>query len=158
MTNKKQQPKKLKQQWKGCGKTAVAEANVVLQSPVAAESSIRTITVFDYDDVLKSGTAVPESSEHTALPGKLEVHEAFCVGGETGILAYFRYGNMVVTAVGDDGHWKVAHVMHMAWFPETVKAMLGLAVAASDSRPAHQKRAFDPGIYDDDYEPIPNGG
>lgn len=48
------------------------------------------------------------------LPFKVEV-DAWCVGGEEGIIAFFFHGRYLCEAHGDDGHWWLSGYMDMYW-------------------------------------------
>lgn len=59
------------------------------------------------------------------LPEKLEV-EAFCVGGNEGIYAFFNHPenhNLVVCCDGDDGHWWVTRIINKYWLKGFLMAL-----------------------------------
>ena len=53
---------------------------------------------------------------------KYEV-EAWCVGGEYGILAYFIKDHRIYEAHGDDGHWWLSGGFDLSWLLEIVKVL-----------------------------------
>ncbi len=80
------------------------------------------IKVTDYSDA-RHGTA-PWHYDKNNPPWTKEYNvEAYCVGGEEGILAYFIIDDMLYTARGDDGHWWLAGVTSIHWIPEMVEAI-----------------------------------
>jgi len=67
------------------------------------------IKVWDYSGILEGDHLV-----NTEEPTGFEV-DAWCVGGEEGILAYFYYQNKFCIANGDDGHWRLMYTCHKDW-------------------------------------------
>lgn len=55
-------------------------------------------------------------------PKKYNV-DAYCVGGEYGILAFFTIDDMFYQAHGDDGHWQVIYVCHVNWISKIKKTV-----------------------------------
>lgn len=51
--------------------------------------------------------------------------DAYCVAGDTGILAYFLYDGWFCMARGDDGYWQLMYRCHLAW-AESIKDTLNL--------------------------------
>ncbi len=72
------------------------------------------ITVYDYQKHM------PEWEK--LQPIKHEV-EAWCVGGDEGIRAFFFIDNMFCTAGGDDGHWWLVDICDKAWLKEIKEAI-----------------------------------
>lgn len=79
------------------------------------------ITVYDYHDAFHGRQRYLPPSENFK-PVKYEV-EAWCVGGDTGIRAFFFIDNMFCTADGDDGHWWLVSACHNAWLKEIKEAI-----------------------------------
>jgi len=75
------------------------------------------ITVYDYDDAMHGGHPSKDFK-----PVKYEV-EAWCVGGDTGIKAFFFVDNMFCMADGDDGHWWLITRCHKDWLGEVKEAI-----------------------------------
>ena len=73
------------------------------------------ITVYDYSD------------KHYNKDNPLEVKrfdvEAFCVGGDEGVRAYFYQGDLLYEADGDDGHWWLGGVISCGWIKEMIEAL-----------------------------------
>lgn len=88
------------------------------------------ITVYDYP------------RDDTAPPEKIDV-EAWCVGGEAGVRAYFFWNGLFCTAVGDDGHWRLVTRMAPRWVDECTQAMLALQVEYETRLKRKSKRKFD---------------
>jgi hypothetical protein len=62
-------------------------------------------------------------AEFKESPLKIEA-DAFCVGGECGVAAFFiNDGDRLIFAAGDDGNWWVADVCHKAWLPKIKEAI-----------------------------------
>jgi len=81
------------------------------------------ITVWDYKDNIHGHTHhIPKDFK----PVKYEV-EAWCVGGEEGIKAFFFVDNMICMADGDDGHWWLVDRFHMHWIQEISEAVQAIA-------------------------------
>lgn len=81
----------------------------------------KRIKVWDYAGILKGNGTAPWHVarywvEHNEIedPIGLEV-DAWCVGGETGILAYFYYEDYFCVAHGDDGHWWLMYICSKDW-------------------------------------------
>lgn len=75
------------------------------------------ITVYDYDDNIHGGHA-----SKGFKPVKYEV-EAWCVGGDYGIRAFFFIDDMFCTADGDDGGWWLVNSCHRDWLKEIKEAI-----------------------------------
>jgi len=79
------------------------------------------IKVWDYAGIFKgNGTAPWHVARYWAEHGETEDPvgfevDAWCVGGEEGILAYFYYENRFCIAHGDDGHWWLMYTCHKDW-------------------------------------------
>jgi len=92
------------------------------------------ITVWDYQDNMHAGSNhVPENFE----PVKYEV-EAWCVGGDLGIKAFFFIDNRICMADGDDGAWWLVDAFHMHWIHEIEETIH--AVAEEERKLAKTKR------------------
>lgn len=51
---------------------------------------------------------------------------AYCVGGSTGILAYFEHPTMpnwICIAKGDDGHWSLSDIIDKYWIKYIIKEL-----------------------------------
>lgn len=81
------------------------------------------ITVWDYDKAFYGGA--PHNREASEIPTKYEV-EAWCVGGEEGILAYFYIDDSLCVAHGDDGHWWFVWRCHKQWLPRIQKTVASI--------------------------------
>jgi hypothetical protein len=82
------------------------------------------ITVWDYEDKLH-GITFPANNRKQIKPGYpigYEV-EAWCVGGDEGIKAFFFIDNMFCMANGDDGHWWFVDRCHENWLEEIKDAI-----------------------------------
>jgi hypothetical protein len=77
------------------------------------------ITVYDYNDAIHGRTFGRPSLEN---PVKYEV-EAWCVGGDEGMKAFFFVGDMLCMADGDDGHWWLVDTCHKHWLKEIKEAI-----------------------------------
>ena len=54
----------------------------------------------------------------------VEYHvNAYCVGGEDGIQAYWTQDGMLYIANGDDGLWWLTGIFCASWTPETIAAL-----------------------------------
>jgi hypothetical protein len=80
------------------------------------------ITVWDYTNAIHGGTTPVTKKEDV---GEYEV-DAWCVGGEEGIKAYFYMGNLFCTAHGDDGHWWLVGRMGKQWVKEMKKVVAAI--------------------------------
>ncbi len=78
------------------------------------------ITVYDYNDNIHGGHAPKDFK-----PVKYEV-EAWCVGGDEGIRAFFFIGDMFCTADGDDGHWWLVNRCSKGWLKEIKEAIVAV--------------------------------
>jgi hypothetical protein len=78
-----------------------------------------SITVYDYDDALHGRNFSKSLLEN---PSKYEV-EAWCVGGDEGIKAFFFVDDKLCMADGDDGHWWLVDVCHKGWLKEIREAI-----------------------------------
>lgn len=74
------------------------------------------ITVYDY----KNNMHLPLNK--STKPVRYDV-EAWCVGGDEGIRAFFLINDMFCTANGDDGHWWLTDVCNKAWLKEIKEAI-----------------------------------
>jgi len=77
----------------------LAEIKTIL---VNERSTKRHIKVYNYN--IKSLPRI----------GLIEV-EAYCVGGDEGIMAFFFYNDLFCIAEGDDGHWWLTSIMDKGW-------------------------------------------
>ena len=86
------------------------------------------ITVFDYTDATHNSPIALYDKEDP--PNVVEyIVNAWCVGGETGVRAYFTLGSkpgLLFTAHGDDGHWWLDNVIAIRWLPEMMEAMTAI--------------------------------
>lgn len=71
------------------------------------------ITVWDYNNAMDGWTIPPDGFE----PVKYEVN-AWCVGGEYGIKAFFFIERLFCEADGDDGAWCLKSAYDKAWLGE----------------------------------------
>ena len=85
------------------------------------------IRVYDYHDAMH-GTAPWNAlgSTTTEEPDVFDV-EAWCVGGEKGIRAFFIIDEILYCASGNDGHWWLVERMHKSWLPK-IKTVLDEAI------------------------------
>ena len=90
------------------------------------------ITVWDYEDNIHGGHASKDYK-----PVKYEV-EAWCVGGDEGVKAYFFVDNRICVANGDDRGWWLVDRFHMHWIHEIEEAVH--AIAGEEIRLAKTKR------------------
>ena len=74
------------------------------------------IRVYDYHDA-KHGT-MPWSGNNSSKEPEVYDVEAWCVGGPTGIRAFFLMDDTMYCASGDDGHWWLVERMHKQWIPK----------------------------------------
>ena len=75
----------------------------------------KLITVYDYHGAM-NGSA-PWNYKPGEHVDKYEVN-AWCVGGEEGIIAFFFIGNTLCEARGDDGHWWLLGTCHKDWLKQ----------------------------------------
>lgn len=80
------------------------------------------ITVFDYSDARHNSSARHYDKNNPPEVVEYSV-EAWCVGGDEGVRAYWVQDSKLYTAHGDDGHWWLDGTIAVAWAPEMVKAM-----------------------------------
>jgi hypothetical protein len=70
-------------------------------------------------------------NSRTAPPGKFEV-DAWCVGGATGIIAYFVQDGTLYEAHGDDGHWWLVGEMHYHWLEKIQEVVAAVEISKQD--------------------------
>jgi len=87
------------------------------------------ITVWDYNDAIHGGQHFEKGLKEK--PVKYEV-DAWCVGGNYGIKAFFFIKNMLCMADGDDGHWWMVDSCHMNWVSEIKEAIECIAKEEAD--------------------------
>ncbi|KKL21107.1 hypothetical protein LCGC14_2448760 [marine sediment metagenome] len=80
------------------------------------------ITVYDYHDAIHGSYF---NRKPDIEPVKYEV-EAWCVGGDYGIRAFFFIGDMFCTADGDDGHWWLVNRCSKGWLKEIKEAIVAV--------------------------------
>jgi len=80
------------------------------------------ITVFDYADARHGSAACHYNFLHPPKVKTYEV-EAWCVGGDTGVRAYWVQEERLFVAHGDDGHWWLDSVIGANWVSEMLEAM-----------------------------------
>lgn len=73
------------------------------------------IDVWDYNNTVHGGRIAKE-------PVKYKV-DAWCVGGDEGIRAFFFIDEYFCVAEGDDGHWWIISVCHVDWLEEIKEAI-----------------------------------
>jgi len=78
------------------------------------------ITVYDWDHKLPG---VGNFKGHPKNPSTKYEVEAWCVGGEDGIKAFFFLDNMLCMADGDDGDWWLVDSCHKDWLKEIKEAI-----------------------------------
>jgi hypothetical protein len=81
-----------------------------------------TITVYDYSNARHGADARHYDKNNPPEVKKFDV-EAFCVGGNEGVKAYFYQGDLLYEADGDDGHWWLTGVIHCDWLREIIDAL-----------------------------------
>ena len=82
------------------------------------EKGFCDIKVWDYTGIPKAAPRQPLGEQ----PVCLEV-DAWCVGGEDGILAYFCHDGKFCIAHGDDGHWQLMYACDEGWKEEIQEAV-----------------------------------
>lgn len=86
------------------------------------------ITVYDYSDASHNASA--RHYDKNDPPNVVEYTvNAWCVGGDCGVRAYFTLGSkpgVLFVAHGDDGHWWLDSVIAVRWMPEMIKAMTAI--------------------------------
>ena len=73
----------------------------------------------------KERITVENYSHDGMTPQRMEV-DAFCVGGNDGVRAYFVHPDnpkWIVLADGDDGNWWYVSVIDRYWIPAMIKAL-----------------------------------
>ena len=82
------------------------------------------ITVFDYSDATHNASATHYNKDDP--PEIIEYNvEAYCVGGDEGVRAYWVQNRCMYTAHGDDGHWWLTSVIALGWVEEMIEALEG---------------------------------
>ena len=80
------------------------------------------ITVYDYSDARHNASA--RHYDKGSPPEVVEFNvEAYCVGGDEGVRAYWVQDKRLYIAHGDDGHWWLDSVIAVHWAPEMIEAM-----------------------------------
>jgi hypothetical protein len=80
------------------------------------------ITVFDYHDATHNASARQYDKNNPSKVIEYNV-EAYCVGGDTGIFAYWIDGDRMFYANGDDGHFWLVGVVNKHWLKEMIEAL-----------------------------------
>ena len=81
------------------------------------------ITVFDYSDARHNASATHYDKDNP--PDVVEYNvEAYCVGGDTGVRAYWIQDKRMYTAHGDDGFWSLTNVISIGWIQDMADAMI----------------------------------
>jgi len=80
------------------------------------------ITVYDYSDARHNASARHYDKNHPPEVVEFNV-EAWCVGGDEGVKAYWVQDDRLYTAHGDDGHWWLNSVTSVNWAPGMIEAM-----------------------------------
>lgn len=79
------------------------------------------IIVWDYYDAIHGGSHALKDFK----PVRYDV-EAWCVGREEGIKAFFFVDNTICMADGDDGDWWMVDRFHMHWIHEIKDAIIAI--------------------------------
>ena len=82
-------------------------------------------------------TVYDHRSTSCGPPIKLEV-DAWCVGGDTGIIAYFVQDGLVHEAHGDDGNWWLVGAIDWKWLEELQRVVSSVEVSKKDKRRKHR--------------------
>jgi len=80
------------------------------------------ITVFDYSDATHNASARHYDKDNPPKVVEYNV-EAYCVGGDEGVRAYFIKDGCLYSAHGDDGHWWLTSIIGLGWVPEMIEAL-----------------------------------
>jgi hypothetical protein len=80
------------------------------------------ITVYDYSDARHNASATHYDKNNPPEVVEFNV-EAWCVGGDEGVQAYWVQNEQLYIADGDDGHWWLNGVISVYWVPGMIKAM-----------------------------------
>ena len=80
------------------------------------------ITVYDYSDARHNASATHYDKDN---PPEIEEYnvEAWCVGGDEGIFAYWIDGDTMYYANGDDGHWWLEGIVNKHWLKEMIECL-----------------------------------
>lgn len=78
------------------------------------------ITVWDYHGA-RNGAA-PWHYQKGTDAFKFEV-DAYCVGGKAGVRAFWKEGDIMYEAHGDDGYWYLVGVISVYWVPGMIESM-----------------------------------
>ncbi len=81
------------------------------------------ITVYDYSDARHNASASHYDKNNPPEVVQFDV-EAWCVGGDEGVQAYWVQDGRMYTAHGDDGHWWLDSVIAEAWVPEIIETLI----------------------------------
>jgi hypothetical protein len=82
------------------------------------------ITVYDYSDARHNASA--RQYDKTNPPEVVEFNvEAWCVGGDCGVRAYWVQEGSLFMAHGDDGHWWLDSTIATRWATDMIDAMKG---------------------------------
>ena len=79
------------------------------------------IKIYDYKNVMR--LSLPAGTKPEEIPPVKYNVDAWCVGGDEGIRAFFFLNDKFCTANGDDGHWWLVNTCHKNWFVEIKEAM-----------------------------------
>ena len=80
------------------------------------------ITVYDYSGARFGASNWQIAKYLKQEPVKYDV-DAYCVGGDEGIQAYWVQDNTLYIANGDDGHWWLIGIVGTSWTLETIAAL-----------------------------------
>ena len=83
------------------------------------------ITVYDYSDARHNASARHYNKNRPPEVVEFNV-EAYCVGGDTGVRAYWVQDKRLYMAHGDDGHWWLTSVIAVHWAAEMIEALEGV--------------------------------
>lgn len=111
-------------------KSKTSNPNPLMIPPHSKKVTEKTrITVYN----CKNGEAPPTDRE------VLEV-DAWCVGGATGIVAYFMMDGYMHEAHGDDGNWWVVGKFNPHWLEEMQEVLGSVEVTREDQRELKKSR------------------
>ncbi len=82
------------------------------------------ITVYDYSNARHNASASHYDKNNPPEVVEFNV-EAWCVGGDEGVQAYWIQDDTMYTAHGDDGHWWLDSTIAVGWAKEMAEAIEG---------------------------------
>lgn len=89
------------------------------------------ITVYDYSDARHNASATHYDKNNPPDVAEFNV-EAWCVGGDEGVRAYWVQDDLLYCADGDDGHWWLTSVIHVHWAVEMCVAIINATKESAD--------------------------